>query len=129
MTAAFGTVEVVARGRAAGAACPDCGRFSQRVHDRCRHRLNDLPLAEQGFVSRLTVRRFVCGSADCPRRWTPTSLTWSSDSPRDAPASPDYTVNWLPSKLLSPTAWSARTSLPCAQIRPGPRPGRRRCGR
>ena len=25
---AFGTVGVVARGRAAGAACPDCGRFS-----------------------------------------------------------------------------------------------------
>jgi hypothetical protein len=28
VTAAFGTIEVVARGRAAGAACPDCGRFS-----------------------------------------------------------------------------------------------------
>lgn len=26
VTAAFGTVEVAARGRAAGAACPDCGR-------------------------------------------------------------------------------------------------------
>ncbi|MCX5443774.1 MULTISPECIES: hypothetical protein [unclassified Streptomyces] len=26
VTAAFGTVEVVAIGRAAGAACPDCGR-------------------------------------------------------------------------------------------------------
>ena len=26
VTAAFGTVEVVARGRAAGSACPDCGR-------------------------------------------------------------------------------------------------------
>ncbi|MFF0428350.1 hypothetical protein ACFYUJ_28610 [Streptomyces sp. NPDC004520] len=30
VTAAFGTVEVVARGRAGGAACPDCGRFSIR---------------------------------------------------------------------------------------------------
>ncbi|MGW1554111.1 helix-turn-helix domain-containing protein, partial [Streptomyces sp. NPDC002346] len=30
----FGTIEVVARGREAGAACPDCGRFSDRVHDR-----------------------------------------------------------------------------------------------
>ena len=27
VTAAFGTVDVVARGRAAGATCPDCGRF------------------------------------------------------------------------------------------------------
>ncbi|MEU2827029.1 transposase family protein [Streptomyces bacillaris] len=68
VSAAFGTVEVVARGRAAGAACPDCGRFSSRVHDRYQRRLKDLPLADQGFVIRLTVRRFICGSADCPRR-------------------------------------------------------------
>lgn len=68
VTAAFGTVEVVARGRAAGAACPGCGRFSGRVHDRYQRRLRDLPLADQGFVIRLTVRRFICGSADCPRR-------------------------------------------------------------
>lgn len=46
VTAAFGTVEVVARGRAGGAACPDCGRFSGRVHDRYQRRLRDLPLAD-----------------------------------------------------------------------------------
>ncbi|MFE5796237.1 ISL3 family transposase [Streptomyces sp. NPDC056503] len=68
VAASFGTVEVVARGRAAGAACPDYGRFSSRVHDRHQRRLRDLPLAEQGFAIRLTVRRFICGSADCPRR-------------------------------------------------------------
>ncbi|MGW2052277.1 ISL3 family transposase [Streptomyces sp. NPDC001858] len=68
VTAAFGTVEVVARGRAAGAACPDCGRFADRVHDRYQRRLKDLPLAEQGFVIRLTVRRFICGAAGCPRQ-------------------------------------------------------------
>ncbi|MFE4258118.1 transposase family protein [Streptomyces sp. NPDC056883] len=68
VTTAFGTVEVVARGRAAGSACPDCSRFSDRVHDRYQRRLKDLPLAEQGFVIRLMVRRFICGSADCPRR-------------------------------------------------------------
>ncbi|MFD3536916.1 ISL3 family transposase [Streptomyces sp. NPDC058661] len=67
-TAAFGTVEVMARGRAAGAACPDCGRLSGRVHDRYQRGLKDLPLADQSFVIRLTVRRFICGSADCPRR-------------------------------------------------------------
>ncbi|MEU8461766.1 transposase family protein [Streptomyces sp. NPDC029003] len=60
VTAAFGTVEVVARGRAAGAACPDCGRFSDRVHDRYRRRLKDLPLAEQGFTIR---RRFGASTA------------------------------------------------------------------
>ena len=68
VSAAFGTIEVVVRGRAGGSACPDCGRFSDRVHDRHQRRLKDLPLAEQGFVIRLTVRRFICGSADCPRR-------------------------------------------------------------
>ncbi|MFJ2193069.1 transposase family protein [Kitasatospora sp. NPDC087861] len=68
VTALFGTVEVVARGRGAGAECPDCGRFSDRVHDRYRRRLKDLPLAEQGFAIRLVVRRFICGAADCPRR-------------------------------------------------------------
>ncbi|MFD9465445.1 transposase family protein [Streptomyces sp. NPDC060027] len=68
VAAAFGTVEVVARGRAVAATCPDCGRFSDRVHDRYQRRLKDLSLAEQGFVIRLTVRRFICGSADCPRR-------------------------------------------------------------
>ncbi|MET8291364.1 ISL3 family transposase [Streptomyces sp. NPDC005132] len=59
---------MVAIGRAAGAACPDCGRFSDRVHDRYQHRPKDLPLAELGFVIRLTVRRFICGEGDCPRR-------------------------------------------------------------
>lgn len=68
VTAAFNTVEVVARGRAAGAKCPDCGRFSDRVHDRYERRLKDLPLAEQRFAIRLAVRRFICGAADCPRR-------------------------------------------------------------
>ncbi|MFF2787481.1 hypothetical protein ACFVT6_12035 [Streptomyces sp. NPDC058049] len=31
VTAAFGTVEVVARGRLSGAECPDRGRFSDRL--------------------------------------------------------------------------------------------------
>ncbi|MET9785123.1 transposase family protein [Streptomyces canus] len=68
VTAAFGTVDVVARGRAAGATGPDCGRFSGRVHDSYRRRLKDLPLGGQSVVIRLTVRRFICGAADCPRR-------------------------------------------------------------
>ncbi|MFD9270471.1 transposase family protein [Streptomyces goshikiensis] len=67
-TAAFGAVEVVARGRVAGAKCPECGRFSDRVHDRYHRRLKVLPLAERGFVIRLAVRRSICGAANCPRR-------------------------------------------------------------
>ena len=68
VTAAFGTVDVVARGRAAEAACPDCGRFSGRVHDSYQRRLKDLPLGGQSVVIRLTVRRFICAAGDCPRR-------------------------------------------------------------
>ncbi|MFB6531344.1 transposase family protein [Streptomyces sp. NPDC056399] len=68
VTAAFGTVEVAAKGRTAGAACPGCGRFSDRVHDRYQRRLKDLPLAGQRFVIRLVVRRFICESADSPRQ-------------------------------------------------------------
>ncbi|MFD9038943.1 ISL3 family transposase [Streptomyces bottropensis] len=68
VTAAFGTVDVVARGRAAGAACPDCGRFSGRVHDSYQRTVKDLPLGGQSVVIRLTVRRFICGGNDCARR-------------------------------------------------------------
>ncbi|WP_436842214.1 hypothetical protein [Streptomyces virginiae] len=38
------------------------------MHDHYHRRSKDLPLAEQGFVIRLVVRRFICGAADCPRR-------------------------------------------------------------
>ncbi|MFF2964557.1 transposase family protein [Streptomyces sp. NPDC057963] len=68
VTAAFGTVDVTARGRAAGAACPDCGRFSGRVHDSYQRKLQDLPLGGQSVVIRLAVRRFLCSAGDCPRR-------------------------------------------------------------
>ncbi|MER5227951.1 ISL3 family transposase [Streptomyces flaveus] len=68
VTVAFGTVDVTAKGRGAGAACPDCGRFSGRVHDSYQRRLKDLPLGGQSVVIRLTVRRFICGAGDCPRR-------------------------------------------------------------
>ena len=52
----------------ARAACPDCGRSSDRVHDSYQRRLKDLPLAEQSVVIHLTVRRFIRGTDDCPRR-------------------------------------------------------------
>ncbi|MFF4509153.1 ISL3 family transposase [Streptomyces sp. NPDC001401] len=68
VTADFGTVDIVARGGAEGAVCPDCGRFSDRVHDSYQRRLKDLPLGGQGVVILLRVRRFICGNANCPRR-------------------------------------------------------------
>ncbi|MEU7046698.1 transposase [Streptomyces varsoviensis] len=68
VTAAFGTVDVMARGRAAGAACPDCGRFSDRGHDCYQRRLKDLPLGGQSVAIMLKVRRFICDTGNCPRR-------------------------------------------------------------
>ncbi|WP_420856877.1 transposase family protein [Streptomyces populi] len=68
VTVAFCAVDVVGRGRETGAACPDCGGFSNRVHDCCQRRLKDLPLSGQSVVITLTARRFICGSEDCVRR-------------------------------------------------------------
>lgn len=68
VTSVFGMVDVVARGRVAGVVCPDCGCSSNRVHDSYQRRLKDLPLGGQSVVIHLTVRRFICGAADCPRR-------------------------------------------------------------
>ncbi|MEU2600041.1 transposase family protein [Streptomyces hirsutus] len=86
VAAAFGTVEAVARGRTVGAACPDCGRFSDQVHDRYQRRLKDLPLAGQGLVIRLAVRRFICGSADRHRQATALRPSRIRTAPQDDPA-------------------------------------------
>ncbi|WP_406466472.1 transposase family protein [Streptomyces sp. NBC_01594] len=94
VTAAFGTVEVVARGRGVGTGCPDCGHFSDRVHDRYHRRLKDLPLAQQDFVIRLTVRRFIWG------RWT----VRVGRSPSRSRGWPSRTHG---SPLGSTTPWSA----------------------
>ena len=71
VTAVFDTVDIVARGRAVGAACPDCGRFSGRVHDSYQRRLKDLPLGGQSVVILLRVRRFLCTATGCSRRTSP----------------------------------------------------------
>ncbi|MEU9171542.1 ISL3 family transposase [Streptomyces sp. NPDC048420] len=68
MSAAFGTVEVVARGCSADAVCPDCGACSSRVHASYLRKLKDLPLGGQGVVILLKVRCFVCGTQRCRRR-------------------------------------------------------------
>ncbi len=64
----FGRIDIVARGRAVGAACPDCGQFASRVHDSYQRTLRDLPIGGQGVAMLLTVRRFICDIVDCPRR-------------------------------------------------------------
>jgi transposase len=52
---------------AAGAACPLCGRVSDRVHSRYERTVADLPAHDRPVGLRLNVRRFRCTKGDCPR--------------------------------------------------------------
>ncbi len=76
VTAAFGTIDIVAKGRTTGATCPDCGRHSVRVHGSYQRRLRDLPLGERSVVILLKVRRFVCEASTSPRRTFVESFAW-----------------------------------------------------
>jgi transposase len=60
-------VVAVARSRSATSSCPACGRVSTRVHSRYERSLADLPAHGRRVRIRLQVRRFRCGSQDCPR--------------------------------------------------------------
>ena len=51
-----------------GACCPQCQVLAQRIHSRYGRTLADLPCAGRRVVLKLTVRKFVCGTASCPCR-------------------------------------------------------------
>ncbi|MGW2207318.1 transposase family protein [Streptomyces sp. NPDC001774] len=61
-------VRVEARLATAGAVCPGCGAFSERVHGSCLRYPSDLPSCGGPVVVSLRVRRFACGQGACPRR-------------------------------------------------------------
>jgi len=48
--------------------CPLCGRRSHRVQSAYGRTLHDLPWYGAALTLRLRVRRFVCGTPQCPRR-------------------------------------------------------------
>ncbi|MFD3556871.1 ISL3 family transposase [Streptomyces goshikiensis] len=50
------------------ARCPDCGSSTRRIHDRYGRRLGDLAVGGRPVTIALTVRRFRCDAAHCPRR-------------------------------------------------------------
>jgi len=54
--------------RRPGAACPTCGRRSERVHSRYRRSVADLPWQGIPVRLRLWSRRFFCDRPDCPRQ-------------------------------------------------------------
>jgi transposase len=66
----FGADEIVitATARRHVVACPECGRPSRRVHSRYRRTLADLPWHGLRVRLALSVRKFFCDTAACPRR-------------------------------------------------------------
>jgi hypothetical protein len=56
VTVAFGTVDIVTRGRRTGATCPDCSHYSERVHGFYQRTLRDLPIGEPRVVTLMRVR-------------------------------------------------------------------------
>jgi transposase len=50
------------------ASCPLCGSMARRVHSRYHRSLADLPCLGRAVRLQVTVRRFLCPQADCPRR-------------------------------------------------------------
>jgi hypothetical protein len=65
---AAGLLLVLARARAATAACPKCGTESGRVHSRYERRLADAAIGGRQVEIHLEVRRFFCPASCCRRR-------------------------------------------------------------
>ena len=62
------TVTLALQALSATACCPVCGQSTTRVHSRYQRALADLPWQGRPLHLRLTVRRFFCPTAGCPRR-------------------------------------------------------------
>lgn len=62
-----GSVVVDAHGLVGRGRCPSCGTTSRRIHDRYRRHPVDLPWRACSVRLALTVRRFRCENAECPR--------------------------------------------------------------
>jgi len=58
-------VVIRVRARAEGAACPGCGTWSARVHDRYTRRLADAGIGGRRVLALLGVRRLKCGNGGC----------------------------------------------------------------
>lgn len=63
-----GAIIIEATPAASGAACPSCGHASERVHSQYVRTVDDLPACGRPVRVRLSVRRFRCRAAACPRR-------------------------------------------------------------
>jgi transposase len=61
-------ITLVVRLTTRAACCPCCAQPSSRVHSYARRTLWELPISGRRLQLSLQVRRFRCGTPDCPRR-------------------------------------------------------------
>ncbi|MBT2482200.1 transposase [Streptomyces sp. ISL-94] len=61
-------IRIEARCTASNACCPACGDWSAQIHGSYLRFPADLACAGRPCVLALRVRRFICASAECPRR-------------------------------------------------------------
>ncbi len=50
------------------ASCPLCQQLSERIHGKYGRTVADVPCGGRRVTLALTVRKFVCGTPDCPRK-------------------------------------------------------------
>ncbi|MER6682705.1 transposase family protein [Streptomyces olivaceoviridis] len=71
-------VRVDVRCTTAGASCPLCGTWSDRVHGSYLRFPADVPSGGSSVVLRLRVRRFTCPKASCVRRTFVEQIPWAA---------------------------------------------------
>lgn len=48
--------------------CPNCGKFSKKIHDRYFRTISDLPVFQYRTIIRLKTRKFKCDNSRCKRK-------------------------------------------------------------
>ncbi len=62
------TVWIYASIKANRSRCPNCGKFSKKIHDRYIRTISDLPVFQHRTIIRLKIRKFKCGNTRCKRK-------------------------------------------------------------
>ena len=61
--------------------CPNCGKFSKKIHDHYIRTISDLPVFQYRTIIRLKTRKFKCGNSRCEQKvfseQTPVILRYS----------------------------------------------------
>jgi transposase len=68
-------VVIKARCSPSGAACPDCGTWSSRVHSSYLRQVHDLPVGGRPVLIHLAMRRFRCTNPACKK----VTFAWQAD--------------------------------------------------